>query len=192
MGVIERATALLRRQKVERIERYVRAMQQLVASERGEKFSTPELVLAAELWVRDIPFDHHRTVHTSRAGRPYELDIFCPIDAQRVKVETLRGQFYERWNTAGVAVECDGELWHGYARAKARDKRRDYRLAEVGILTLRLAARGIEKNVRTCGSLVANVVAQLKRSPWMVRDEHLLRKVAYATHSGRCDVMIET
>lgn len=49
-----------------------------------------------------------------------------------------------------IAIECDGEKWHGTNKAKRRDRFRDYLLKRAGWTTIRFTGHEIEKNITAC------------------------------------------
>ncbi len=79
--------------------------------------------------------------HRLRAdGANYRLDMYDPVTR--------------------TAVELDGEVAHQGADQRARDVRRDTRLASIGILTLRFTFRDLTEQPEWCRSMVTSTVAR--------------------------------
>jgi len=57
-----------------------------------------------------------------------------------------------------IAIECDGEKWHGSKKARKRDAFRDWFLKRAGWKTLRFSGNEIENNIEWCINTIKMVL----------------------------------
>lgn len=108
--------------KVPKEERYKLLKNWMKAGHSKNRDTSIEIAVQNELSSLGIEFEKQKHIG------PYFVDIFIP--------------------TYNVAIECDGDYWHGFEDRKERDKIRDEWLESQGVLVLRLPEYAIRKDVR--------------------------------------------
>ncbi len=66
-----------------------------------------------------------------------------------------------------LAIECDGDYWHGNKRQQSKDRQKDHYLGRRGWHVLRLSETDINTNIDEC---VAKVVTFLSTQPTLLME----------------------
>ena len=119
--------------KIPKEERYKLLENWMKAGCSRNQDTSIELAVQNELKLLGVEFEKQKHIG------PYFIDIFIP--------------------TKNVAIECDGDYWHGFENRKENDRMRDEWLEEQGLIVIRLPEYAIRKNAK---GLVEYTVKLLK------------------------------